>query len=154
MIHWKLETRKISDLIPHPKNPRKLSKHDAEHLRTSLERFGMAEKPIINLDGQIIGGHQRLSILKQMKAKEIECWVPDRELSDREVDELCIKLNRVHGEFDFDILANEFNQDDLLKWGFTEADLELDLEPILEDVLDDPPESEKKHSCPKCGFEF
>ena len=42
MIQWKTETRKIKDLRPHPKNPRKLSKHDADNLQKSL----------VNLRGQ------------------------------------------------------------------------------------------------------
>jgi len=68
MINWKLETRPIEELTPHHKNPRKLSKHDAEHLQSSMERFGVIDKPIINPDGKIIGGHQRLAILAKMKA--------------------------------------------------------------------------------------
>ena len=150
MISWHLEKRKISDLIPHPKNPRKLSKHDAEHLQKSLERFGLVEKPILNLDNQIIGGHQRLSILKKMKAQEIDCWVPDRELSDKEVDELNIRLN-MGGSFDFDILANSYEIEDLKEYGFEDIDLGLD-------IIDPEPEpkgkKKKLSTCPQCGCEF
>ena len=155
MITWKLEKRKISDLTPHPKNPRKLSKHDAEHLEMSLERFGLVEKPIITPQGQIIGGHQRLSILKKMKAKEIDCWVPDRDLSEKEVEELNIRLNRSQGEFDYDLLANMYEQEDLIEYGFKVTDLGMDM-PMLDDVPSSEEEAKKKKckTCPSCGHEF
>lgn len=130
MIDWKLEKRKISDLKPNPKNPRRLSKHDAEHLEKSLERFGLIDKPIINPDGLIIGGHQRLSILGKKKGESIDCWVPDRTLSEKEVEELNIRLNRNTGEWDFDILANQWDLNDLLQYGFTEEELSVNIEDL------------------------
>ena len=148
MIRWMLETRDIDSLIPHPSNPRKLSKHDADHLQKSLETFGLIDKPIINPNGQIIGGHQRWAILKRMKAKSVECWVPDKELSEKEINELNIRLNRNTGEWDFDLLANNWNLNDLLSWGFTEEELSIDLDSI-EDASSEK-EKEKK-VCPHCG---
>lgn len=127
MIGWKTETRKIKDLKPHPKNPRKLSTHDGENLRKSLEKFGLIDKPIITQDGLIIGGHQRISILKKMGSKSIECYVPDKVLSDKDIEELNIRLNRNIGEWDFEILANQWDPLELLEWGFTEDELTIDL---------------------------
>lgn len=148
MIIWKVETRKIKSLKAHPKNPRQLSKIQHDHLKTSLEKFGIADKPIINVDGTIIGGHQRLKILKEMGLKEIEVLVPDRELTQEEVDEMNIRLNR-GGEFDFDILANEYDVNDLINWGFNERELHL----LLDEIEDPVANEEKKESCkcPTCG---
>ena len=123
MINWKLETRKIKDLREHPRNPRQLKGAQAMQLQKSLETFGVAEKPIINQDGQIIGGHQRLKMLKKMGIKEIECWVPDRFLEEKEVDELCIRLNKNSGEWDWDELGNSWNPTDLIEWGFLPDEL-------------------------------
>lgn len=118
MINWHLETRKLADLKDHPKNPRKLDKDQAEHLQKSLEKFGLIDKPIINLDNQIIGGHQRKNVLKKMKLKQIECFVPDHMLTPEEVDELNIRLNRNTGDWDWDILANQWDTEQLIDWGF------------------------------------
>lgn len=118
MIQWSLKKIKLSELKEHPKNPRLLSNEQGDHLKKSLESFGIAEKPIVNLDNMIIGGHQRLKILKKMKIKEIECWIPDRMLETKEVDELCIRLNKNTGDWDWDKLANEWEVPDLLDWGF------------------------------------
>jgi ParB-like chromosome segregation protein Spo0J len=140
-IVWTTQVKKIKDLKPHSKNPRKLSKYDADHLQKSLEKFGLVDKPIVSRDGIIIGGHQRIAILKKMGEKEVECFVPDRDLDAKDMDELNIRLNRNLGEWDFDILANEWNTEDLIQWGFTtsefamtnEDEVELD-ESIVEDL--------------------
>lgn len=125
MINWTLEKRSLDTLKDHPHNPRKMSKHDAEQLKSSLQRFGIIDKPVITPDGQIIGGHQRKKILKQLKIKEVDCWVPDRDLTQEEIDELCIRLNRNTGEWDFEKLANEWDMSGLLEWGFDEKEFEL-----------------------------
>jgi ParB-like chromosome segregation protein Spo0J len=125
-IHWRLELRAIRDLKDYYKNPRTLSQKEANDLAKSLSKFGLIDKPIVNLDNTIIGGHQRKRVLEDLGAEEIECWVPNRQLTADEVEELCIRMNRNVGSWDFEILANEFNLNDLLDWGFEEKDLELD----------------------------
>ncbi len=150
MIKWTIETRKIKDLKPHPKNPRQLSKIEHSHLLISLEKFGLADKPIINLDDMIIGGHQRLKILKEMKIKEVEVLVPDRLLEEREVDELCIRLNKNTGEFDYELLANEWEVNDLIEWGFTSKDLDLFMDEMDDDNKEEG-DKEEGCKCPTCG---
>lgn len=126
MIEWKLEKRLIKTLKPHPANPRRLSKHDAKHLQKSLEKFGLIDKPVIMKDGSMIGGHQRVAILKKMGHKEVECWVADEEMTIKDINELNIRLNRNTGEFDWEILANEWETDELMEWGFTPEEMMID----------------------------
>ena len=126
MINWHLETRKISTLKPHPSNPRKLTKEQHAHIKTSLDKFGLVEKPIVNPDGAIIGGHQRIKVLEDSGLKEVECWVPDSPLDQRALDEMNIRLNKNTGEWDFDILANSWEITDLFEWGFTADELQFD----------------------------
>lgn len=143
-ITWHLEKRKLSALTDHPRNPRKLDKDDARQLKESLEKFGVIDKPVITPAGMIIGGHQRKQILKKLAIKEVECWVPDRELTDKEVDELNIRLNKNIGSFDWDKLANEWEITDLLDWGFNLAEFgavgsaleELDEKEVDESITD------------------
>jgi len=153
-VKWRLETRRLLDLKSHPKNPRSLSKHDAQHLQKSLERFGVADKPIINTDNLVIGGHQRITILKRMGHKEVECWVPDEALTQKEVDELNIRLNKNTGDFDYEILANEWDMQDLVDWGFDEKDLDLCIDEIEDEEEDKKKDEEKTKLCPHCGKEL
>ncbi len=152
MINWTLGVYQIKELKASEKNPRQISKDQFNQLQVSIEKFGFIDKPIINKNLQIICGHQRIKVLKRQKAKTVECWVPDRMLEESEVDELMVRHNLNTGNFNFDILANEFNALDLLDWGFTESQ--------LIGSFDDKPESEsgkkdkKKKECPSCGHEF
>jgi hypothetical protein len=125
-MKWNLKEIHIEELQEYHKNPRTLSEKEHLDLSNSLESFGLIEKPIANADNTIIGGHQRVRILQSLGVSTVECWVPDRQLTDREVEELNIRLNRNNGSFDYDILANEFDVGDLLTWGFEEDDLGME----------------------------
>lgn len=156
-MKWTLEKRKISELKEYARNPRRLNKHDAKHLQDSLDRFGQCEPLVINSDNTIIGGHQRLRTLKKLKYKEVDVYVPDCPLSEKEVEELNIRLNRNNGEWDFDMLANAWDIGDLLDWGFTEDNLQIDAD-VLKEVEEgdgsDDGAKKNKNECPKCGHTF
>ncbi|CAB4164432.1 COG0863 DNA modification methylase [uncultured Caudovirales phage] len=132
MINWTPVVRKIKDLKEYAKNPRILHKKDEEHIRISIEKFGMADPVIINLDDTIIGGHQRIRTLKKLKVATTLAMVPDRLLNEKEIEELCIRLNRNHGSFDFEALGNNFEMQELLEWGFAPEELLEDLKDITE----------------------
>lgn len=123
MVEWYLQTIPIKNLKINPKNPRRISKEQASHLENLINTFGLIDRPIVNTDMVIIGGHQRIKILKKQKVKEVECWLPSRQLDDQEVDRLCLGLNLNQGEWDWDILADQWDHIDLLNWGFTEEQL-------------------------------
>lgn len=130
-IHWYLQRKQIKDLIPHSKNPRQISKEKAQQLADSIAIFGLIDKPIINYDNTIIGGHQRIKLLANIGEDFVECWVPDEYLCEKQVDKLNISLNKITGDWDYDILANEWDQEDLLDAGFTEKELfvtDIDIE--------------------------
>lgn len=153
MIKWELKKFLVKDLKEYSKNPRKLSKNDYEHLSTSVSKFGLIDKPVCLKNGQLIGGHQRKKILEKLAIKEVECWVPDQDLTDKDFEELNIRLNRNQGTFDDDILANEYDQLDLLNWGFDANDMpnltSLNVEEGIEEMKEKTP-----NKCPACGHEF
>lgn len=156
MINWTLQTIPIKNLRVNPKNPRQISKEQAQHLESLIKKYGMIEKLIVDIDLMVIGGHQRLRILKKMKLKEVECWVPDRELDANELDHLCVGLNLNQGKWDYDILANEYEVIDLLKWGFSEDQLLGDCKEAEGKIAETEPESNSKKTknCPNCGCEL
>lgn len=122
-MRWVIESREISDLIPHSKNPRILRKDEARQLSRSIEKFGLIDLPVVTHDNRVIGGHQRLSILKEMGKTSVDCWVPESEtLTQAEIDELNIRLNKNQGDWDWDMLANDWEINDLVDWGFTDDD--------------------------------
>ena len=109
-LKWQTEKRKISDLIPYKRNPRQMTKKQVEDLKKSLEKFNLAEIPAIDTDNKIIAGHQRLKILKMLGRgeEEIDVRVPNRKLTKEEFKEYNVISNKVIGEWDFDILSDDF----------------------------------------------
>jgi len=125
-MKWTLQKKLLSELVENECNPRKMTKVQAEHLQESISKFGLCEPIVVNTDNSVIGGHQRLKTLKKLGYKEVDVYVPQEALSKQQTDELNIRLNKNVGEWDFDLLANHFEQDDLLSWGFSNSDLHLE----------------------------
>ncbi len=153
-VRWDLVSIPIKDLKEHSKNPRQIHKNQFERLGNLIEKFGLIDKPIINNDRTIIGGHQRIRYLKKNKVKTVECWLADRLLSEKEVDELCIGLNLHQGAWDWDLLANEWEPLDLLQYGFTEEQLLGTCKEAEEILEEEKNSSKKKKNCPNCGVDL
>jgi DNA modification methylase len=111
-----IEKKKISDLIPAPYNPRQSTAKQEQHLKESLEKFGLVEPIIFNKQtGYIVGGHFRVRELKKLGITEIECVIVD--LNEADEKELNIRLNANTGSWDWDTLANDWEVVDLEAWG-------------------------------------
>lgn len=122
-LSWRSEKRQISELIPAAYNPRKLSEDQQKQLNLSLEKFDVADPIIINADNKIIGGHQRIAVLKTRGISEIDVRVPSRQLTEDEEKELNLRLNKNTGDWDFDLLSN-FDEDMLKDVGFSSKELD------------------------------
>lgn len=145
IVKWILTELPIKSLKDHPKNPRQIGKEQFERLGSLIDKFGLIDKPIVNADMTLIGGHQRIRYLKKQKIKMVECWVADRLLADQEIDELCIGLNLHQGSWDYDVMANQWEPLDLLNYGFTEEQLlgaSKEAENIAEILAGDDPEDD------------
>lgn len=119
-VEWTTERWPVANLKDWPNNPRRITEKGLADLKASMTRLGYIDPIAINTDGTIIGGHARKRVLKEMKVKDVEVRVPSRTLTEKEIEEAIIRLNKnIAGEWSFDILANAFEQQDLLDWGFT-----------------------------------
>jgi hypothetical protein len=142
-ITWSIERRRIEDLIEYPKNPRSLTTKQFDQLKKSLKKFGLTNEPIINTDGTVIGGHQRLRVLAHFGFEWVDVKIPSRTLTDREVEELNIRHNKNGGDWDAEKLGNEWDPRDLIEWGFTEEELCWKDPADAEEVNGDKPEEFK-----------
>lgn len=124
-IEWKTEKRLIKDLVAHERNPRTLSKKSYKDLISSFKRFNYVELAAINLDNTILAGHQRIHIMQDLgwDDKEIEVRVPTRLLTKKEADNYLIVSNKVTGDWDHDILADQWEEEELYAAGFSKEDL-------------------------------
>ena len=123
-LFWQTEKRKIKDLIPFENNPRKISDSQREVLKNSLIKFNLVELPVINLDGKIVVGHQRLAVLNLLGRgdEEVEVRVPNRLLDKEEFEQYLLTSNRNSGDWDWKIL-NSFPQELLFLAGFDVGDI-------------------------------
>ncbi|MCX7903027.1 MAG: site-specific DNA-methyltransferase [Caloramator sp.] len=112
-------------------NPRKkLKPGDVEYekLKRSIKEFGYVEPIIWNQrTGNIVGGHQRFTVLKNEGYKEVDCVVVD--LCEQEEKALNIALNKIHGEWDLPLLKDlledlDKSMFDVSLTGFEAAEIE------------------------------
>ena len=153
MLQWHAEKVKVSDLKEYEGNPRYFTEKGLADLKQSIERFGIAEPICCNPDLKIIGGHARKKTLLELGVKEVLAIIPERKLNNKEIKELNIRLNKNQaGSWDFDILANEFELDDLVDWGFDKIDFGIiENDQIKEKEID---ELNTENECPKCGYKW
>lgn len=102
----KTQVFRLDDIKPAPYNPRvELTAKDREFkaLTASIEQHGLVQPLIVNIrDGYLIGGHQRLNVLKAAGETETEAVVVD--LDEAHAKALCLALNKLDGEWDYGIL--------------------------------------------------
>lgn len=115
----KSELIKISKVKANPDNPRLIKDIKFKKLVNSIKEFPkMLElRPIVvNDDMIVLGGNMRLKACKEAGLKEVYV-VKASELSAREQREFTIKDNVGFGEWDWDMLANEWETKELEDWG-------------------------------------
>lgn len=126
IVEWRNAKWKVSALKDHPHNPRQFTEKGMADLRDSIRNCGYVEPIAINTTGTILSGHARKKILMEAGLKEVDVRVPDRELTEKEEREVLLRMNKnTAGEFNFEILANEFEIEELKEVGFTDFDLKL-----------------------------
>ena len=155
----------IKDMKMAAYNPRKDLKpgdEEYEDLKRSINTFGYVEKIVWNeRTGNVVGGHQRLKVLKEAGVTEVGVSVVDLDKNSEKA--LNIALNKIKGAWDDDKLS------DLLK-DLAAEDFDLGLTGFDKDeltrILDDKPDvdfkeydesvegSVKMVKCPECGHEF
>ena len=108
MSEMKWQTLPIDVLLPAVYNPRKsLKKGDKEYekIKNSILEFGYVEPIIVNYDMTVIGGHQRLTVLKDLGYKEVQCVVVEIK-DETKVKALNIGLNKITGVWNEQLLAD------------------------------------------------
>ena len=131
--------KKCKDLIGAEYNPRELTEKQYKDLKDSLLRFGIVDPVLVNVNEDrkniIIGGHQRTRVWQDLGNEEIDCVELDLTLDQER--ELNVRLNKNTGQFDMDALANYFDQDELIDWGFEAYEVGFSTDELDYSILDD-----------------
>ena len=113
---------KVSTLKKNPQNPRQIRGEKLELLKRSITEFGkmMPLQPIVvDETNTVLSGNMRLASIKALGLKEIpDDWVKRADdLTEDEKRRLVITANSSFGEYDWDLIANEWTDDPLTDWG-------------------------------------
>ena len=130
---------KISQIKSNPNNPRLIKDDKFYKLVKSLEEdpdFCNVRPVVCNTDMIVIGGNMRLKAAKELGWKEIPCEIVD--WSEDKQRAFTIKDNVGYGEWDWDMLANEWDAEQLNEWGLDVPDWSkgLDVNSMDENELD------------------
>lgn len=145
----------IDQLIASDANPRKINRKQYEALKKSLQEFPDMKqlRPIVvDEDFTILGGHQRIYALKDLGYVDVLVKQVFG-LTEKQKREFIIKDNTAAGEWDTDVLANQWEMDELKSWGIPDFNFggagSEEKEPAAKDT-----QHSHVHTCPECGHEF
>jgi len=129
---------KLSTIKTNPNNPRVIKDDKFAKLVNSIKEFPamMALRHmVVNADNIVLGGNMRLKALKEAGYTEVpEEWVKSAEsLTDDEQRRFIIADNVGFGEHDWEVLANEWDVEELAEWGLDIPN--FDSEPIGDDLI-------------------
>ena len=138
-----MEIKDIKEIKVNPNNPRLIKDDKFKKLVKSIKDFPemLNIRPIVvNKDMIILGGNMRYKACKEAGLKEIPVIVTD--LTEEQQREFLIKDNTSGGEWDWEIIANEWDVEQLDEWGLEVASFEADvhLEAEEDDFDTTPPE--------------
>jgi len=145
-----IEKVKLSEVKSNPNNPRLIKSQKFEKLVNSIKQFPeMLElRPIVvNNDMVVLGGNMRLKACKEAGLKEVPI-IKASELTAEQEKEFIVKDNVGFGEWDWDILANEWDSELLNEWGMDVWQPEE--EPSYDDLIE---EGKNKPATMKITFE-
>lgn len=127
----KIETNK-GQIEGLPKNPRFIKDYRFEQLKKSIEQapemLALRELIVYPFNGKFIAvcGNMRLRACKELGFNDVPCKVLPADTPTKKLREIAIKDNTPFGNDDTDILANEWDIDELKEWGFEMPDWDVD----------------------------
>lgn len=140
---FKTERVRIGDLVPHVSNPRKIKAAEKQSLWERIQKYGMIGIPVRDQDGTLLSGNRRCEVIVQngLGDMQVDVRTAVRKLTDQELKEVMIIENSHAGEWDLEMLKQEFDSVvDLEAYGLSfealdqqvkEATQEMETEPEL-----------------------
>lgn len=112
-------TVKISEVKSNPNNPRIIKDDKFQKLVKSIKEFPemLSIRPIVvNADMVVLGGNMRLKACKEAGLKEVAI-IKAEDLTEEQQKQFIIKDNVGFGEWDWEGLANQWDENELAEWG-------------------------------------
>lgn len=136
---YKIRNIKVSELVLNdgqieglPKNPRFIRDERFEHLKKSIEdapeMLDYRRLAVYPYKGKyvVLCGNMRLRACRELGYKEMPCYVLNAELEAKKLREYVIKDNESFGQNDWDVLANEWDNEELKDWGMEDTSFDAE----------------------------
>jgi len=110
---------KTKEIKHNPNNPRTIRESSYNQLKQSIKEFPemLKLKPIVVDDDMVVlGGNMRLKALIELGIDEVEV-IKAKDLTEEQKEEFIVKDNISFGQWDWDILANDWSSTKLNQWG-------------------------------------
>lgn len=127
----------ITQVKFNPNNPRVIKDDNFKKLVKSIKdlpEMGMVRPIVVNQDMIVLGGNMRLKAMQEIGMKEVPITMVDWDEDKQR--QFIIKDNIGYGEWDFDMLANEWDELELNDWGLNLPNNLLD---DIKDISEDEP---------------
>ena len=139
-------TKKLTDLIPYEKNPRK-NDEAVKYVANSIRDFGFKVPIVIDKNNVIVAGHTRYKASQELGLEEVPCIVAD-DLNEEQINAFRLADNKSGeiAEWDIDLLLGEMENIinlDMTDYGFESLVEDTDPDEVIEDVVPDVPEEPK-----------
>ena len=148
-----MELINIQEVKPNENNPRFIKDYKFKKLVRSIKDFPemLKLRPIVvNSDMVVLGGNMRLKACKEAGLKEVWIIKAD-ELTEQQQREFIVKDNVGFGEWDWDVLGNEWNVHQLEDWGLDLVPFEDSIEDVIEQETHKEDKKETLNICEVCG---
>lgn len=122
-LTWIAEKRKVKDLKPLDKNPRKVTKAAIEKMKERIQKRGFHDVLKLDTEGIVLSGNVRTEALTALKIDEVNVLVPSRPLTDQERKAVILESNRHDGEWDLSLLP-EYGAEVLIETGFETVEVD------------------------------
>ena len=148
----------IDDLTQNEINPRKIKRKEYEDLKKSLLEFPEMKKLrkiIVDENMVILAGHQRIYALKDLGFQQVEVEQVFN-LTEAQKRRFIALDNDHSGDWDYDIIANVWNTDELKDWGIKSMKLPSlgGSDPTDREEVKFDADKNKDVVCPNCDFHF
>ena len=154
-----MEYRNLSDLKKLANNPRTCKWEKFEKLVNSIKKFWIIEwRPFLisnrTWENIIIWWNQRFEACKKLWIEKVPCYI-FKDLTEDEEKEIIIRDNISNGDWDFDLLANDWDAWELEEWGLDIPWFEeIDFDSIKSNEDRRTTNKEKNVACPMCQHNF
>ena len=125
-----IEKVNINNIFSNPVNPRLIKEYKFKKLIKSIKEFPemLKLRPIVvNKEMGILGGNMRYKACQEIGLKEVYIIKADN-LTDKQIEQFIIKDNVGFGEWDWDILANNWDITELKDWGMDVPKFDVDVD--------------------------